>query len=64
MFLTLCINFIKGRGQKISFCTLLLPGNVKKKRKKIVSFFIDHVFVGVFQYDPGPPKHALELRTM
>ena len=22
----------------------------------------NHVFIGVFQYDSGPPKHALELR--
>ena len=34
-------------------------GNVKKKTQ---GFFINNVFVGVFQYDPGPPKHALELR--
>ena len=26
------------------------------------SFFISDAFVGVFQNDPGPPKHALELR--
>ena len=30
--------------------------------KELLGFFINHVFVGVFQYDFGPPKHALELR--
>ena len=30
--------------------------------KELQGFFINHVFVGVFQYDFGPPKHALELR--
>ena len=30
--------------------------------KELIGFFINHVFVGVFQYDFGPPKHALELR--
>ena len=30
--------------------------------KRLWGFFINHVFVGVFQNDPGPPKYALELR--
>ena len=30
--------------------------------KELLGFFINHVFVRVFQYDFGPPKHALELR--
>ena len=30
--------------------------------KELLGFFIDHVFVGVFQYDFGPPKNVLELR--
>ena len=30
--------------------------------KELVDFFIYHVFVGVFQYDSGTPKHALELK--
>ena len=33
-------------------------GNVKD----FEAFFISHAFVGVFQNDPGPPKHALEFR--
>ena len=28
----------------------------------LLGFFINHVFVGVFQYDSGTPKHALELK--
>ena len=31
-------------------------------QKKLLDFFINHVFVGVFQYDSGTPKHALELK--
>ena len=31
-------------------------------KKMQQSVFIIHAFVGVFQNDPGPPKHALELR--
>ena len=30
--------------------------------KELIGFFINHVFVGVIQYDFGPPKHALEFR--
>ena len=32
--------------------------------KKLLDFFINHVFVGVFQYDSGTPKHALELKKV
>ena len=30
--------------------------------KELLSFFTNHVFVGVFQYDSGTPKHALKLK--
>ena len=30
--------------------------------KELLGFFISHYFVGVFQYDSGTPKHALELK--
>ena len=30
--------------------------------KELLGFFINQVFVGVFQYDSGTPKHALELK--
>ena len=30
--------------------------------KEPLGFFINHVFVVVFQYDSGTPKHALELK--
>ena len=30
--------------------------------KELAGSFINHVFVGVFQYDFGPKKHALEPR--
>ena len=30
----------------------------------IIHFFINHVFVGVFQYDSGTPKNALELKKV
>ena len=30
--------------------------------KELLGFFINHVFVGVFQYDSETPKHALELK--
>ena len=29
--------------------------------KELLGFFINQVFVGVFQHDSGTPKHALEL---
>ena len=29
--------------------------------KELLGFFTNHVFVGVFQYDFGPPKHVLHL---
>ena len=31
---------------------------------KLLGFFINHVFVGVFQYDSGTPKRALELKKV
>ena len=31
--------------------------------KGLLDFFINHVFTGVFQYDSGPPEHALELKN-
>ena len=30
--------------------------------KELLGFFINHVFVGVFQYDSGTPKHDLESK--
>ena len=30
--------------------------------KELLGFFIDYVFVGVFQYGSGTPKHALEFK--
>ena len=30
--------------------------------KELLGFFINHVFVGVLQYDSGTPKYALELK--
>ena len=30
--------------------------------KELLSFFINHVFVGVLQYDSGTPKHDLEVK--
>ena len=30
--------------------------------KELLSFFTNYVFVGVFQYDSGTTKHALELK--
>ena len=30
--------------------------------KELLGFFINHVFVGVFKYNSGTPKHALELK--
>ena len=33
------------------------------QKKALLGFFINHVFVGVFQYDSGTPKHALELKN-
>ena len=31
--------------------------------EELLGFFIKNVFVGVFQYDSGTPKHVLELKT-
>jgi len=46
------------------FSSLLLlrgEGGVGRDVKELLGFFINQVFVGVFQYDSGTPKHALEL---
>ena len=40
---------------------LLLGGGGGGDVKELLGFFINQVFVGVFQYDSGTPKHALEL---
>ena len=41
---------------------LLLGGRgVGRDVKELLGFFINQVFVGVFQYDSETPKHALEL---
>ena len=56
---------VSSRGQKknVPFSSLLLlRGGVGGDVKELLGFFINHVFIGVFQYDSGPPKHALELR--
>ena len=47
------------------FSSLLLlrgEGGVGGDVKELLGFFISHYFVGVFQYDSGTPKHALELK--
>ena len=36
-------------------------GGVGGNVKRLQNFFINHVFFGVFQYVPGPPKHVLHL---
>ena len=54
----------EGFKKKGPFCSLLLRkggGGVGGNVKRLQSFFINHVFVGVFQYVPGPPKHVLHL---
>ena len=59
-------RFIREGVQKknVPFSSLLLlrGGGVVGDVKELLGFFINHVFIGVFQYDSGPPKHALELR--
>ena len=32
--------------------------------KELLGFFINHVFVGVFQYDSATPQHALKLKKV
>ena len=45
--------------ERISFnCTGKIGGDVKE----LPGFFTNHAFVGVFQYDSGTPKYALELK--
>ena len=39
-----------------------MGGGVGGGVNELLGFFINHVFVGVFQYDSGTPKHALELK--
>ena len=39
------------------YCVVTIRLNVKKLR----SYFLNHDFVGVFQYVLGPPKHVLHL---
>ena len=51
-------------GKNYFFSSLLLlrgEGGVGEDVKELLGFFINQVFVGVFQYDSGTPKHALEL---
>ena len=36
-------------------------GGIGRNVKRLRSYFLNHVFVGVFQYVPGPPKHVLHL---
>ena len=59
-------QFVREGVQKknVPFSSLLLlrGGGVGGDVKELLGFFINHVFIGVFQYDSGPPKHALELR--
>ena len=43
---------------------LLLGGGGGGDVKELLGFFINQVFVGVFQHDPGTPKHALELKKV
>ena len=44
--------------ERISFnCTGKIGGDVKE----LPGFFTNHAFVGVFQYDSGTPKYALEF---
>ena len=56
--------FHKGGGQKnyLFRSLLLLRRGGRRRYEKLLGFFINHVFVGVFQYDSGTPKHALELK--
>ena len=49
------------------FSSLLLlrgGGGVGGDVKELLGFFINHSFVGVFQYDSGTQKHALELKKV
>ena len=39
-------------------------GGVSEDVKELLGFFINQVFVGVFQYDSGTQKPALELNSV
>ena len=41
---------------------LLRGGGVGGGVKELLGFFINHVFIGVFQFDSSTPKHALKLK--
>ena len=52
----------KGRGKKMTFLVVFCyKGGVGRNMKELLGFFINKVFVGVFQYDFRPPKHVLHL---
>ena len=63
LFLPIVTYLGKASKKKGPFCSLLLRmgGGVGGNVKRLQSFFINHVFVGVFQYVSGPPKHVLHL---
>ena len=57
-------NTIKGGIKKEAlFRSLWLRGGwgVGQNVKRLRSYLLNHVLVGVFQYVPGPPKHVLHL---
>ena len=54
----------KGGSPQNKFClTIPFSSLLRRKCNKLLGFFINHVFFGVFQYDLGPPKRTLELRN-
>ena len=55
MFGSIFLHAKERKPQQNIFCD-------KTHVKELLSFFINHVFVGVFQYDCGTPKHTLELK--
>ena len=63
LLVTLIVYFREGVQKKYFFSSLLLlkGGGGGTDVKELLGFFINDVFVGVFQYDSGTPKHALEL---
>ena len=54
----------EGVKRYVFFSSLLLLRGVGGDVKELLGFFINHVFVGVFQYDSGTPKHDLELKQV
>ena len=58
-------HFREGVKKKDYFLSSLLllggEGGVGGDVKELLGFFINQVFVGVFQYDSGAPKHALKF---